>query len=72
VLYTTLNQESQARKVWRVAVDGGVPQEIRLPLDRLGPIGWVSLHPDGKQIAFVSQPPPTQTVWALDNFLPRR
>jgi hypothetical protein len=75
VLYTTLNQESGARKLWRIAVDGA-PQEIRLPMDRLGTISTirgneVSIHPDGQQIAFSVSPPSSQSVWALENFLPK-
>ena len=76
VLYTTANQESGARKLWRIAVDGGAPQEIRLPMGRLGTISTirgneVSIHPDGQQIAFIASPPARQSVWALENFLPK-
>jgi hypothetical protein len=73
VLYTTWNQDAQATRVWRVPVGGGAPQEIRFPLRGRRDFDSVSLHPDGKQIAFVAETPTprTQTVWALENFLPR-
>jgi hypothetical protein len=59
--------------VWRVPVGGGAPQEIRFPLRGRRDFSSLSLHPDGKQIAFAAAAPgpATRTVWALENVLPR-
>jgi Tol biopolymer transport system component len=70
VLYTTWNQDAQATRVWRVPVGGGAPQEIRFPLRGRRDFSSLSLHPDGKQIAFAVRAPATRTVWALENVLP--
>ena len=70
VLYLSGNQESPAAapKAWRIAVDGGAPQEMRLPMDKLG---YPSFHPDGRQIAFSAAGPGKTSVWVLENFLPK-
>lgn len=70
VLYTTFDRESAlwAHKVWRIGIEGGAPQEIQLPMERLGYVDVVSFHPDGRRIAFVSRPN-SKEVWAMENFL---
>ena len=72
VLFTTYDRESTlpVAKVWRIAAVGGGPQEIRLPMEKLGYIGEVSFHPDGRRIAFLSRPYTKSEVWLMDNFLP--
>jgi Tol biopolymer transport system component len=75
VLYSSRNRDSGIFKFWRVPVDGGAPKEIPFPLRirREFDFYMVSLHPDGKQIAFAAEAPApaTRTVWALENFLPK-
>ena len=71
VLFTTYNRELplQAHKVWRISVEGGAPQEIRLPMERLDYVGSVSVHPDGRRIAFTSVSSKSE-FWMMENFLP--
>jgi Tol biopolymer transport system component len=72
VLFSTYERgkkEEKPHKVWRIAVDGGGPQEIPLPMEKLGYVGDVSFHPDGRRIAFISRYRKSE-VWVMDNFLP--
>ncbi len=74
VFFTTYGQESptpQVHKVWQIAVEGGAPKEIRLPMERLDYVGAVSVHPDGQRIAFGSSGPRKQSVRVMENFLPK-
>ena len=53
--------------LWRIPVTGGAPQ----PMNITAPvIGKLSLHPDGRHIAFVAAQGGSQ-VMALENFLPK-
>ncbi|MBN2408170.1 MAG: PD40 domain-containing protein [Candidatus Aminicenantes bacterium] len=54
-------------ELWSVPVEGGGPQSLGLTID-MNPRS-VSLHPDGRRLAFsVSQP--SAEVWVMENFLP--
>jgi Tol biopolymer transport system component len=53
--------------LWRISVTGGSPQEMGISAPA---IGKVSLHPDGRHIAFVAAQGGFQ-VMALENFLPK-
>jgi Tol biopolymer transport system component len=58
-------------KTWSVLIapiDGGTPR--RLELDQKVPISRISVHPDGRQIAFAVMENEAE-VWALENFLPK-
>jgi Tol biopolymer transport system component len=72
VFFTTYDREATlpVAKVWRIAAEGGEPQQIRLPMEKLGYVGEVSFHPDGRRIAFLSRPYAKSEVWVMDNFLP--
>ena len=57
-------------EVMRVSADGGEPEKLGISMSG---ISCVSIHPDGRQIAFSSQgatkrPP---EIWAMENFLPK-
>lgn len=53
-------------ELWRVAVAGGEPQKMNLPLNGL----WdVKAHPDGKRLAIASGPLQAE-IWVMENFLP--
>lgn len=59
-----------AKQTWelmRIAAGGGEP--LRLQLDEEDARSHISIHPDGKRIAF-SVNSTSQEVWVLENFLP--
>lgn len=52
--------------LWRVPVAGGEPQEMGLEME----CDTLSVHPDGRQIAFSASSSPTYNeVWVMENFL---
>jgi Tol biopolymer transport system component len=71
ILYPRLHstKETQQFALWRIAAEGGEPQELNLVM---APFQGLSAHPDGQHLAFDS-PGFTQklaTVWVMENFLP--
>jgi Tol biopolymer transport system component len=71
VFFTTVERggDDKTYKVWRIAVEGGGPQEIKLPMADLGDADMASFHPDGRRIAFISFHWKKE-VWVMENFLP--
>lgn len=60
--------------LWRVPVDGGIPQRINLSVNgHLGPVSPLSLrlHPDGHRIAFDDNESHSE-IWIMEDFLPAR
>ena len=59
-------------ELWLVPIDGTTPRKLDFDANRVVPYaqGKIRLHPDGRQIAFVSGPPSSSEVWVLENFLP--
>jgi Tol biopolymer transport system component len=53
-------------EMWRIPVAGGEPQRLGLAMDRLR---GLSVHPDGRRIAFTSGAPEIE-VWVMENLLP--
>ena len=64
----TVRDHSNSR-LWRVSVDSGEAVNLGLEMSR---IYEMSVHPDGKQIAFSSKGPTAQIpeLWVMENFLP--
>lgn len=56
---------------WRVAADGGEPQNLGLKMEARVPYG-LSVHPDGTRIAFTAGTERRTEVWVLKDFLPER
>ena len=54
---------------WRVAADGGAPQNLGLKMEARVPYG-LSVHPDGTRIAFTAGTEQRREVWVLKDFLP--
>ena len=50
----------------RIRAEGGKPQM----LIRMRTLSEISIHPDGRRIAFTSGPRATGDTWAIENFLP--
>jgi len=63
----------ESSELWLVPIAGEPARRLEVDVNDWagGPVGAPSLHPDGRQIAFLqmSSEPVTQ-VWALENFLP--
>lgn len=54
--------------LWRIPAEGGEPQNLGLVMEGLQPYG-VSVHPDGKRIAFTAGNV-RKEYWVLKDFLP--
>ena len=54
------------REVWTVPAGGGEPRKLDLDVDKMN---GVTMHPDGKRIAFTGGGY-TNEVWVMENFLP--
>jgi Tol biopolymer transport system component len=51
---------------WRISMEGGEPQELGLPMDR---VYFLRIHPDGQHIAFRAGQK-IKEIYAMENFLP--
>ncbi len=54
---------------WRISAEGGEPQNLGLAMEGLLPYG-LSVHPDGRRIAFTAGTERHDEVWVLKDFLP--
>lgn len=63
-----LDYRKQDKKceLWMIPAEGGEARNLGLTIDR---IFNLSIHPDGKRIAFTSGTPSAE-VWVMENFLP--
>ena len=65
--------QKQEFKLWRISAQGGEPEDLGLAIEGLVPGYGLSVHPDGRQIAFTASPtkgPQGDPIWVLENFLP--
>ena len=60
--------EPQVLGLWRVPVAGGKPQRLGIEADVLRDL---TVHPDGRRLAFTAGSPAHAEVWLLENFLPQ-
>ena len=60
------NQLDMTKELWSIPADGGQARRIDLPMDKLR---WLSIHPDGRRIAFTAGSGITE-IWAMESFLP--
>ncbi len=63
------NGEKRGFELWRIPFDGGEPQNLGLSMEGLLPYG-LSVHPDGRRIAFTAGTPVRWEVWVIENFVP--
>jgi Tol biopolymer transport system component len=63
--------EKRKFELWRISAEGGEPQNLGLMMEARVPYG-LSVHPDGKRIAFTAGAERRDEVWVLKNFLPVR
>jgi Tol biopolymer transport system component len=59
--------KEKKKEIWYVPAEGGDPQSLGLTMDE-NPSS-VSLHPDGRRLAF-SFSHPSAEIWVMENFLP--
>ena len=59
--------DDRVSEVWQCSLDGALPRRLDLTM----PILWgISLHPDGRRIAYIGGTTGKDEVWLLDNYLP--
>lgn len=54
---------------WRISAEDGEPENLGLVMEGLLPYG-LSVHPDGKRIAFTAGTERSTEVWVLKDFFP--
>ena len=66
IIFTKRNNDREWG-LWRISAEGGEPQNLGISTQW---ISGISIHPDGKQLAFSSVVPGTSSkeLWVLDNF----
>jgi Tol biopolymer transport system component len=69
VYATRTSGEERKFELWRISAEGGEPQSLGLTMEGLSLYG-LSVHPDGRRIAFTAGRPHRNEVWVLENFLP--
>jgi len=65
---STAGQEPKL-EFWRISADGGEPQSLGMLVEGVWPYG-ISVHPDGRRIAFTAGTEARDEVWVLKGFLP--
>ncbi len=74
LLFNSFDREQKGAgyKFWRIALEGGAPQEIRLQMGRPVYVEQMNFHPDGQQISFTASSccGTNKPVWVMENFLP--
>ena len=70
VLFATVEAAGQGQRfeLWRISSDGGEPESLGLAMEGLLPYG-LSVHPDGRRIAFTAGTPNRQETWVMENLL---
>jgi len=68
LLYGKGVRNEQKSEVWRIPLEGGEPHKLGLEVEGLG-LGRLTIHPDGRRIAFVSERGGVD-IWVMENFLP--
>lgn len=61
--------EKREFELWRIPADGGEPRKLGLSMEGLLPYG-LSVHPDGRRIAFTAGTPLHTEVWVIEHFVP--
>lgn len=68
LLFAMRTSPSDPFQLWRISNEGGKPQSLGLTRPALGNL---SLHPDGRHIAFAAGQPVIREIWVMENFLPK-
>jgi Tol biopolymer transport system component len=72
ILFTMKSPKKDNEKwdLYRISTKGGEPE--KLGLDMSGVLINMSLHPDGRHIAFSTSKLSMAEIWVMENFLPKR
>ena len=64
--------DATRNELWQLSIDGAAPRRLDIDVSRVvaGGQGRIRLHPDGKQLTYVSGHHPVMELWVLENFLP--
>ena len=64
--------DATRNELWQLSIDGAPPRRLDIDVSRVvvGGQGRIRLHPDGKQLTYVSGHYPVMELWVLENFLP--
>jgi Tol biopolymer transport system component len=54
-------------ELWQIPLQGGEPRKLELTADNMRDL---SVHPDGRHIAFTAGKPKSE-IWVMENFLPK-
>jgi Tol biopolymer transport system component len=70
ILFSSMDRSEGKCELMRISAEGGDPEKLGISM---AGISYVSIHPDGQQIAFSSKgstkrPP---EIWVVENFLPK-
>ena len=68
VLPSSEEQSQRTLELWRVSTQDGAALQVGPAMDRLRSI---SIHPDGRRIAFTAGKGFGAEIWVLENFLPK-
>jgi beta-lactamase regulating signal transducer with metallopeptidase domain/Tol biopolymer transport system component len=68
LLYVMAGDNDYVTSLWKVSAQGGPARRLWVSNPRLR---LLTLHPDGRRIAFGSSPTLQHEVWVLENFLPK-
>jgi hypothetical protein len=69
LIYAPSTTGQRRFELWRVSATGGEAENLGVAMEGLLPYG-LSVHPDGRRIAFTAGTPVRWEVWALENLLP--
>jgi dipeptidyl aminopeptidase/acylaminoacyl peptidase len=71
ILYSMKSPDKEDDKwdLYRISIKGGNPEKLGLEMG--GFMSNLSIHPDGKKIAFSITEPANAEVWMMENFRPK-
>ena len=67
ILFWRKSGDKEPATMWRIPAEGGEPRRTELSVKKYPTP--LSIHPDGKRIAYTKFDPRTE-VWMMENFLP--
>ena len=69
LIYAPSTTGQRRFELWRVSAKGGEAENLGVAMEGLLPYG-LSVHPDGRRIAFTAGTPARWEVWVIENLLP--
>lgn len=67
LMYLQAQGQGSKTELWQISANGGEPQRIGLDMPRMR---GLSIHPDGRRVAFQAGEQEKYEVWVMENFLP--